>query len=486
MPPAQLQRRQNTSCDPCRRSKRRCFFSPPAGDGEAAGAACANCKRIGHHCTFDYARSRSGVHRRRQNPRIFRQSIEWEEPSAPERAADGFTSVLSGEFDDLVPLLDLDFGTYVQDDALFFTGNTYLSNPLAPAHLDEAAATTEARSEARNYASTRSDMVQRALPYNAQYIIGNSLNSPIRLLNSKLNSTILDERLARIHDTIVTGCASRFVDYDCNLHATECRYRLEDWNTENSQERIPVHSSSQTNVSPLTPNHSISQPETEGDRMTPQMLTLKAAGYMMTVLGTVRFLDHFSDLYGNRLTLTTRRQSDAALKAVLRAFSLQWLSPYNGEQAACDSLISTFHDVWFKARSLINNALPVRSFRVVYAILLFDGIAIPTEAASRSAGPVEGHEFLDMGLQKLSYLDGLVKEYCAHLGSRSTYSALLDASLSVVRWGGYIRDIGAALTSDHRCKLPGISSNVKGKLNRVLRGLKSNRENSIPNSTFKL
>ena len=47
-----------------------------------------------------------------------------------------------------------------------------------------------------------------------------------------------------------------------------------------------------------------------------------------------------------------------------------------------------------------------------------------------------------MGLQKLSYLDGLVKEYCANLGSRSTYSALLEASLSVVRWGGYIRDIG--------------------------------------------
>ena len=468
MLPAQLPRRQNTSCDPCRRSKRRCFFSSPR-DGEAAGAACANCERLGHHCTFDFAKSRSGIERRRQNPRRPRQSIEWEESSAPERAAEGFTSVLSGEFDDLVPFLDMDFGTYVQDNALCFTGNTDLSNPLEPAHLDEAAATTEARNEARSYASTRSDMVQCALPYNAQSIIGNSLNSPIRLLNSKLDSTILDERLARIHDTIVTGCASRFVDYDCNLHATECRYRLEDGNIGNSQEPTHVHSSSQTNVSPLTPSHSISQPETEGGRMTPQMLTLKAAGYTMTVLGTVRFLDHFSDLYGNRLTLTARRQSDAALKAVLRAFSLQWLSPYNGEQAACDSLISIFHDVWFTARSLINNALSVRSFRVVYAILLFDGIAIPTKAASGSAGPVQGHEFLDMGLQKLSHLDGLVKEYCANLGSRSTYSALLEASLSVVRWGGYIRDIGAALTSDHRCKLPGTSSNVKGKLNRVLR-----------------
>lgn len=392
MPPAQLQRRQNTSCDPSRRSKRRCFFSPP-GDGEAAGAACANCKRLGHHCTFDFVKSRSGVRRIRQNPRRFRQSIEWEESSVPERAADGFTSVLSGEFDDLVPFLDLDFGTYVQDDTLSFTENTDLSNPLAPAHVDEAAATTEARSEARNYASTRSDMVQCALPYNAQYIIGNSLNSPIRLLNSKLDSTILDERLARIHDTIVTGCASRFVDYDCNLHATECRYRLEDWNTENSQERTPVPSSSQTNVSPLTPSHSISQPETEGRGMTPQMLTLKAAGYMMTVLGTVRFLDHFSDLYGNRLTLTARRQSDAALKAVLRAFSLQWLSPYNGEQAACDSLIGTFHGVWFRARSHINNALSVRSFRVVYAILYLTALLFQQKLLAGPQGLLKGMNF---------------------------------------------------------------------------------------------
>lgn len=460
MPPAQLPRRQNTSCDPCRRSKRRCFFSSP-GDGEAAGAACANCKRLGHHCTFDFARSRSGVDRKRQNVRRSRPSIELGESSVPERAADGFTGVSSSEFDDLMPLLDLEFGNHVEYDAAFFPGNADLANPLAPVHLDAAA-----QNEARSYFSTRSDMVQCALPYNAQSIIGNSLNSPIRLLNSKLDATILDERLARIHDTIVTGCASRFVDYNCNLYATECRYRLEDGNIENPQEPIPVHSSPQTNVSPLTPSHSIYQPETEEGRMTPQMLKLKDAGHSMTVLGTVRFLDHFSDLYGNRLTLTARRQSDAALKAVLRAFSLQWLSPYNGE-AACDSLINTFHDVWFQARSLINNALSVQSFRIVYAILLFDGIATPTKAGSGSAGPIEAHEFLDMGLQKLSYLDGLVKEYCATLGSRSTYGALLEASLSVVRWGGYIRDIGAALTSDHRCKLPGASSHVKGKSNRT-------------------
>ena len=127
--------------------------------------------------------------------------------------------------------------------------------------------------------------------------------------------------------------------------------------------------------------------------MTPQMLKLKDAGHSMTVLGTVRFLDHFSDLYGNRLTLTARRQSDAALKAVLRAFSLQWLSPYNGEQAACDSLIGTFHGVWFRARSHINNALSVRSFRVVYAILYLTALLFQQKLLAGPQGLLKGMNF---------------------------------------------------------------------------------------------
>lgn len=47
-----------------------------------------------------------------------------------------------------------------------------------------------------------------------------------------------------------------------------------------------------------------------------------------------------------------------------------------------------------------------------------------------------------------------MNEYCAILGPHSTYSSLLEASLSVVSWAGYIRDIGAALTGSHPCKLP--------------------------------
>ena len=58
-------------------------------------------------------------------------------------------------------------------------------------------------------------------------------------------------------------------------------------------------------------------------------------------------------------------------------------------------------------------------------------------------------KFLMRVCKSLFLLITLVKEYCATLGSSSVYSALLEPSLSVMRWSGYIRDNGAALTTDH-------------------------------------
>jgi hypothetical protein len=104
----------------------------------------------------------------------------------------------------------------------------------------------------------------------------------------------------------------------------------------------------------------------------------------------------------------------------------------------------------------------IRSFRVVLAILLFDGTAIPMKAhASLGSTGIE-HEFLDIGLRTLSTLDKLVIQYCATLGPFSRYAALAEASLSLVRWCGYIRDLGAALTASHECKLPAILARGKG------------------------
>lgn len=414
------QRRQYSSCDPCRRSKRRCSL-PSYSDG----GTCTNCQRLGHVCTFEFSKSRRTVRRNpsRQNQTLSRLSGSGHD--LPEITADGlseyYPSPLNGSAETPISWLNFDESHQIES-TWDNTQGLDLTDLLAADVVTPAQPPSDARS---------SPLLR--VPCTTPILPGRALNSPIRLLNSKLDATILDSRLARIHNTIITGCASRFADYDCNLCATGLRYRLEGADGGQSQGcAFPLNSAMASTDVTCT----------------------------FTAIGAVRFLDHFGDLYGNRLSSDARRQSDAALRAVLRAFSLQWLSTSEGTPATDsirDASQNAFYDSWFAAREILGNAQAVRSFRVVYAILLFDGISVPTQA---SAGPP--HELLNAGLQTLCSLDALIGRYCATLGAHSTYSMLLEASMAVVRWGGYIRDIGASLTTDRRCKLPVISGHGKG------------------------
>ncbi|KAJ5160069.1 uncharacterized protein N7482_007073 [Penicillium canariense] len=200
--------------------------------------------------------------------------------------------------------------------------------------------------------------------------------------------------------------------------------------------------------------------------------TLPLDTFKITLLGCIRFLDHFGGLYGNTLSPAARKRSDRALKAALQAFALQWMpnseSPLdpgdplckssaetlNGEPLGSSSLLGVYTDAWFRARSILREAISVRSFRVVCAFFIFDGIAVPSKAYVTLNEPHLEHEFLSLGLRKLQELDRLVNQYCDNLGPFSQYGALAEASLSLVRWCGYIRETGAALTTDFQCTFP--------------------------------
>ncbi|XRM41938.1 Prefoldin subunit 2 [Aspergillus tubingensis] len=353
--------------------------------------------------------------------------------------------------DTLVPGLSFNEGHDTQkshDDIM----DLYLVNRLASDFVPPVQVSSEAQTSVR---SSLTDRVSYAMPL----LAGSSLTSPVRLLNSKLDATIIDDRLAKIYHAIITGCASRFVDYDCNLYATASRYRLEGWSEQPSQRHTPATLDSSTNTffpdipASVTPLDAISSPDSG--------MPLNDLSCTFTVIGAVRFLDHFAGLYGNRISATARKQSDAALKSVLRTFSLQWLpteSTLTGDSILQDSVngISTseasqnaFYDSWFQTQEILEQAQSVRSFRVVYAILLFGGITVPTKA------PVDStREFLDSGLQSLCFLNELVRKHCTTLGTYSIYSGLLEASLNAVHWGGYIRDLGASLTTNRPCRLP--------------------------------
>ncbi|OJJ07013.1 hypothetical protein ASPVEDRAFT_154935 [Aspergillus versicolor CBS 583.65] len=409
-------RRQNTSCDPCRRVKRRCFFAPL--DNAPGETRCVNCQHHNRSCTFEFAASKTTKTTSNRRGTGLERSL-LHSPSNVLQADEGFASGLTAEpatpdQDVWASWLDMDAG---QDS---HENNQSTFSLVDPSLIDPA-----------NITGTSDDQLTRTRERPAVYIshsmVGSSPNSPIYLLNTKVDATILEGRLSCIHNAIVTGCASRFVDFECNLYATASRYQLGD-------EHSPQSSG-------------LSTPAGSAEKELAVQVTPSRAGFQMTSLGVVRFLDHFGGLYGNRLSQSDKKLSAKALKAVLRAFSMQWLSTESGSM---DSLNNAYHDTWFEARSILQSAQSIKSFRIVYAILLFDGIAIPGK-------PKSPHEFLNTGLEHLQYLQSLVNEYCGILGPHSTYSALLEASLSVVSWAGYIRDIGAALTGSHSCKLPSAS-----------------------------
>lgn len=477
-------RRQNSSCDPCRRSKRRCFFSSHAFDDSST--SCAHCTRLGHACTFNFAASRLNS-RLRKRQRQTRSDVRSEQspthhnqiqsgsPLGTNRDSESCASVSAstGALDDFASWLNFDIDDYLANDL-------HSTIAIEPAALNSNISPSPQNEQRLPLVSMGSQAMQHTFPFQREFVPGSSPHSPIHLLNSGLNANILDGRLIKIYEAILTGSAARFLNYETNLFATGVRYQIQGNNPQNSHGPRP---GGKRPLPAIEFGPTISNLDLSGSLvpLTDTSASVQSRSYNMTVVGCARFLDHFADLYGNRLSKSSKMKSDRALKAALRVFALQWLPIVDSEEARMtafnDTSIANLHeesqhrkgfyqvykDAWHQARSAINEASSVRSFRVVFATFLFDGTVSPMSALNASNGHRIEHEFLDTGLDKLQQLDTLVQEYCVNLGSSSHYAALAEASLSLIRWSGYIRDTGAALTSNHQCHLHDTAWNANGK-----------------------
>ncbi|CAI7601881.1 unnamed protein product [Penicillium glandicola] len=470
--PANPPRRQNTSCDPCRRSKRRCVVqSDPDG---IPNPVCTNCQRLRRQCTFEFAIAQSSPFSHKRRRRNYgetsgstRQNASNDFDTTIEEVAGSpsnrFDATSVADQDVLAAWLNLDYDEIVADSVNLFSTNLEPSTSLIALGSDYIAPAESLREGQRTASTSQLTLLhggQNLQSNNHRPTVGLSFNSPIYLLNSGIDAKIFGDRLARIYDAIATASASRFLDYDCNLYATGNRYRLGESESGSSNGSAPARST----VDATTISSRYGFP-----------VSSQAMPYEISLLGSVRFLDHLGDLYGNRLNSAARKKSDEVFKAVLLAFSMQWLPsspslevtsaydhvPQNSRsrEAGDDCSLNAFIDAWVRARSLLNDAHDVRSFRVVLATLMFVGIVTPTKITERE-DPVP-NQFLDTALRKLSYLDGLVTQYCVNLGPSSTYGALAEASMSIVRWTAYIRDTGAALAMDRQCKLPDLWGTTK-------------------------
>ncbi|KAJ5546359.1 hypothetical protein N7494_003944 [Penicillium frequentans] len=459
------QRRQNSSCDPCRRSKRRCTF--PLVTLDSSSPACTHCQRLGHTCTFNHATSRLD-----------------KKTSRKQRKRHDNSEHITNDYDisDIATYSGpLDGENLFEKWLNFDNDSSYNDAESSNQNYPDSISGPESESKDGYQHGKQMTLAPRylhkkysVLPLGAGSIPGISRRSPIYLLNSKLDTAILETRLARIFEIVVNGCASRYLDYDCNLYATQNRYQIEDSTISTSSASPESDAALTESWEGFTPSGSTCREDIASTQLqlnTDRMATkpaIREDSCNMTLVGSARFLDHLAGLYGNKLGLAARNQSDAALHAVLRVFALQWIPlPHSSSDTRApsdrDSCLEAYTDAWFNARSHIMVSQHIRSFRIVLAILLFDGIAIPIKAHANLGFAGIEHEFLDVGLGTLCMLDKLVIQYCATLGPFSRYAALAEASLSLVRWCGYIRDLGAALTANHECKIPALFARENGQ-----------------------
>lgn len=410
-----------------------------------------------------------------------------------EAAADG-SQVVHVHNNIAEPSIDVDFESFVD-----FGSDSFLDFPDLLVDLDHTQSANVSRpkdggrdSQTGKF-SPRFDARKKFPRPHSRSIVGCSLNSPVHLLSSSWEAWLLSEQLARIYQTITSGSASIFLDYDCNLLTGSCRYQFDLSNPTLSNDlalgfsnAIPKDATQNAFMSEPLPqlpgkyrNQALKQLHVNDTSLPAQLSRNRAPSRAITVLGAVRYLDHFGELYGNKSSVDAKAQSEQILKEVLRCFSVQWLpnkvtslesdiedimvsGPFTSAKQQTQQSSLAFVDTWIRARSLIKNAQSTVSFGVVYATLLFDTMIIPVEVLAGLEDNVREHEFLDTAFDKLSHLELQVKKYCANLGTESQHGALIESSLSIIRWFAYLRDTVVGLTADRPCRLEDVQSHNKG------------------------
>jgi hypothetical protein len=288
--------------------------------------------------------------------------------------------------------------------------------------------------------------------------------SPTQLLNSTFTATSLGTCLYQTYAAMMHGMELRYLEYECNPFGPSHRYSF---GLETSSMVIEGGRSTDEPPKPSIADSSIMSMLTNlpavrrlHQRGLPQDIPLGDT-IKITFVGLAKFLDHFGHFYGNRLDRRSRVEDERMLTAAQQVFALQWAVTSAHEKDITSSIIRgsndtsiedlhTFASSWFKARSLILNATPGRSFTRVYAMILFHMSVAPEEAKDVSG---ELNDILDQCLRQFEDLKNMVDEYVKLLSSTSTYRTLLQSSVKAIQWFAYIKDTFAALLSERDCVL---------------------------------
>ena len=228
---APVVRRQNHSCDQCRRSKRRCVAD---GDSASGKRTCRYCKHVGNRCTYDFIHSRSASKKSAKSLHLpvavedviqgsqheltsnlpTPSELDWT-TTPPAMAFDATNFSENMDWLDVGFTTDYSFDIFCDpfaDILLDTTGKEHSQTQITATSMSAAAGATG--SDTRAPPNT-SDVAQ----CDARSWLGSLPRSPISLLSSTLTQELPEDDLAGIHDSVMASMSSRFLSYGANVFA---------------------------------------------------------------------------------------------------------------------------------------------------------------------------------------------------------------------------------------------------------------------------
>lgn len=474
-----VRRRQYSCCDPCRQSKRRCNDTRDTGTG--ARGRCFNCTRLQLKCTYSFVnRMRPPAPKPMPLPKGRYQLLR---PS-PEHAKAG---------DAPVRLLTASARCETDDQSA-----TRISSETERCGLDQMLP-LPAAGIGTSLATERDDdfwpdqplpstASQTPLPLTDQsfWSPGVALCDPTAALNESFARQSFKTKLVNIFSFTMAATGSSFLSHSCNPFAQGQRY----WFIDAPHVDPPVTLEMDLDLQIASIQPQIAQECVNPDLRRPTARPHWIMPHRITMVGIVRLLDRFADLYGNHMSALEDKQASDTLRSAVEVFSMQWLSccpddsalevqepespdhlsdshppavlgysPQISPPRTTTRLVDLYIERWYQTRAQLLEFRSVRSFKLVLAALLFDMTTNPVEPSQYLGPPKAAHEFMDLGLLHLHELENMVEAACAKLSPQGQYPSLLLTSLSIIRWFAYLRDSSASLTSDRACLLPDLNPN---------------------------
>lgn len=449
-------RRQNRSCDRCRRSKRRCILETSHNE------QCRNCARLGDKCTFTLAATIAAKKRQRS---FHNAGPDLVEPAAHIEVdvdaafANATERTVSLSFDSSSPVLQGSFDNIWSPPSIFSVpfcfenlfselvdGPPGIENVFEPEEAMHLSLSNDDEFTVSSHGlSTDGSQMMHLLDSRDEVLSSTaSTNTPTSLLTSTLDSSITNQYLDKFFHALTTVLYHRYLSPRANIAARVPTYEI-----------LPNDASDKL-LGP--PNDSVLGQSTlhlQASRTEDQVSNSNDI-VKVSVVGAARFLDNFALLYGNHRARGERQRDEEMLRLVVQAIALNH-SPFSdrGDQQTGDQS-KLVADAWFRAYSSLVESISRRSFVLIYAAFTFDLASAVPELVTAEHPDIDTTLLLDHALRQLDHLSRLLRDFCSCLPEKSSYRRRLQTCLRIMMWHGYVRDTVCSFRRYRQCILEDI------------------------------